>query len=61
MLATLWRVDDDASAVLLERCYRYLSQGRTTAEALRLAQLDLIASGRHPFYWAAYQLFGDSR
>jgi len=31
------------------------------AQVLRAAALELIRGGqfRHPFYWAAFQLFGD--
>jgi CHAT domain-containing protein len=42
--------------------YRALKAGKTKDEALRAAQLAQIRSKKpQPFYWAAFQLFGDWR
>jgi CHAT domain-containing protein len=38
--------------------YRHL-QTSSKSEACRLAQLDLIKTHPHPFYWAPFQLVGD--
>jgi CHAT domain-containing protein len=37
--------------------------GRSKDEALRAAQIEQIGSPDrpYPFYWAAFQLYGDSR
>ena len=74
--ATLWRVADQTTAALMERFYRYLRQGLAKDEALRQAQLDLIRGtievvgengnaerrdAAAPYYWAAFQLYGDWR
>lgn len=63
VLASLWRVDDKATADLMERFYRHLRAGQPKAEALRSAQLELLrGEGKDaaaPFFWAALQLFGD--
>ncbi len=64
VVASLWRVSDLSTTVLMKSFYRNLLQSRGPSEALRRAQLDLIQSqGRsrdisHPFYWAAFQLIG---
>lgn len=61
-LATLWFVDDAASAPLMAEFYRQLSVGNITkAEALRRAQLSLKQQRqyRHPIYWAPYVLVGN--
>jgi CHAT domain-containing protein len=60
VLASLWGVADESTAVLMKRFYGYLRKGRSKDEALRAAQRDLLR-GRyaHPFYWAAFQLNGD--
>ena len=63
-VATLWQVNDAASAQLVEQFYRHLPQpGVGKAEALRRAQLSLLQSTtidyHHPYYWAAYVLVGD--
>jgi len=40
--ASLWSVPDRSTALLMERFYGYLKQGRPEDEALRAAQIDLI-------------------
>ncbi|HYO13334.1 MAG TPA: CHAT domain-containing protein [Thermoanaerobaculia bacterium] len=44
MLASLWRVEDEATAELMHRFYHHLRVGKAKDEALRAAQLDLIRS-----------------
>ena len=66
--ATLWSVEDESTAELMERFYGYLlkhgndnNSAIDKSEALRLAQLDLIKHGEglsHPYYWAAFVLIG---
>jgi CHAT domain-containing protein/tetratricopeptide (TPR) repeat protein len=60
--ATLWRIDDAGAAALAERFYENL-RAQTPAEALAAAQRDLLATSRYarPFYWAGYQMIGESR
>ncbi len=61
-LATLWSVDDAATAELMNEFYRELANTTVTkAEALRRAQLKLIKNpqAQHPIYWAAYVLVGN--
>ncbi len=61
VLASLWRVEDKATAELMRRFYTYLKSGMTKDEALRHAQIDLIHSKDYsnPRDWAAFQLNGD--
>jgi CHAT domain-containing protein len=56
VVTSLWRVDDRATASLMERFYRNLADGQEGAEGLRRAKL---SDSRHPFYWAAFVLSGD--
>lgn len=61
-LATLWSVDDAATAELMSQFYQELANTQLTkAEALRRAQLKLIKNPQqqHPIYWAAYVLVGN--
>lgn len=60
-IATLWAVDDTATAALMNQFYTALSQGQTKAKALRHAQQQLIDSQsfNHPHYWAAFILIGN--
>ncbi len=61
-LATLWSVNDRATAELMGDFYReLLDQHLPKAEAVRQAQLSLLSDRlyRHPFYWAPYVLLGN--
>jgi CHAT domain-containing protein len=63
VLASLWEVNDASTAELMRRFYGHLQAGRSKAEALRRAQLELL---RHPatsppYLWAAFSLTGDWR
>ncbi|MEE9289197.1 MAG: CHAT domain-containing protein, partial [Bacteroidota bacterium] len=61
VVATLWVVEDEATAMLMERFYSYLKQGERKSRALQMAKLDLIRSGKSdPFYWAGFILIGDA-
>ena len=59
--ATLWAVNDEATALLMGQFYQELTNQGTKAEALRQAQLALLKNPwyRHPFYWAPYILVGN--
>ncbi len=60
VLASLWPVDDRATAALFQRFHAALSDGATPAEALRSAQLSMRQrkAWAHPAYWAGWQLWG---
>lgn len=63
VLASLWEVPDDCTAVLMAEFYRRLGEpGRSVAEALRLAQehVKQAEGGRwaSPEHWAAWTLWG---
>jgi CHAT domain-containing protein/Tfp pilus assembly protein PilF len=62
--ASLWRVQDRATAELMGRFYRaMLQEGKSPAAALREAQLAIRSDRRWraPYYWAAFVLQGDWR
>lgn len=62
IITSLWKVDDLATAVMVKRFYRYLSDGLSKAESLRRAQLVVRNSlDSHPSAWAAFGLTGDFR
>lgn len=64
VVASLWKVDDTATAALMKRFYRrILAEGLLPSAALRAAQLDMARQPRFedPSYWAAFQLHGDWR
>ena len=59
IVASLWKVDDEATAYLMTRFYGAL-KGTSKREALRLAQLETRKKYPHPYYWAAFQLTGEA-
>lgn len=60
VVASLWNVNDRATAILMERFYGNLKRMEKT-RALRDAQLALLRDPghSHSFYWAAFVLIGD--
>ena len=64
VVASLWKVDDEATGELMRRFYVGMLQGkRSPAAALRQAQLEMWQQDRWraPFYWAAFSLQGEWR
>ena len=62
VVASLWQVDDLATAELMKRCYRaMLKEGKRPSEALRLAQLEMLKQPRwsSPYFWAAFTIQGE--
>jgi len=59
VIASLWNVDDEATAFLMERFYIYLKADMGKGEALRQAQMDTREQYPSPYYWAAFVLTGD--
>lgn len=59
LIASLWTVDDLATAITVKRFYRFLQSGMNNAEALRAAQRFVRDHhNRHPAYWASMSLTG---
>lgn len=61
-VATLWSVDDEATALLMTNFYKELSNSQLTkAEALRRAQQVVLQNSQfsHPYYWSAFVLVGN--
>ncbi len=61
-VASLWLVNDQATAILIGDFYHHLRQGGLDkALALRRAQMDLMKDPRyrHPAYWAPFLLIGN--
>jgi CHAT domain-containing protein/Tfp pilus assembly protein PilF len=76
VVASLWSVADQATAELMTRFHRRYAAGLPKDEALRAAQIELIRGpiqittskdrtmtmdASAPFFWAAFELFGDRR
>jgi CHAT domain-containing protein len=60
-LASLWQIDDQATAVLIANFYQALRQGASRAKALQFAQTQWLQThpDGHPSYWAALILVGN--
>lgn len=64
ILTSLWKIDEQSSAKIIENFYGYLKKGLAKDEALQKAKLDYIASAQGrtiaPQYWAGLVLIGDT-
>ena len=58
IVASLWQVDDAATAELMVAFYRDL-QGTDKRDALRRAQIETRAKYPQPLFWAAFQEIGN--
>ena len=58
VVASHWEVDDEVTTELMLEFYRQIQGGQGRAEALRRARAALARSHPHPYYWAAFSLFG---
>lgn len=62
-IASLWQVDDQATAELIAQFYQNLNQGMGRAKALQAAQKSWLQkhsdARQHPGYWAALTLVGN--
>jgi CHAT domain-containing protein len=67
VVASLWQVNDRATAALMKRFYAgLLERGESPSRALASAQASLWAEAstsawRHPYFWSGFVLFGDWR
>jgi CHAT domain-containing protein/tetratricopeptide (TPR) repeat protein len=64
VVASLWSVEDQATAALMKELYQgMLAKGLTPAAALRAAQLSMWRGRRWrtPYYWGAFVLQGEWR
>lgn len=62
VVASLWKVDDEATAELMKRFYQgIVVEGLRPAAALRAAQVEMWKQPRfaEPYYWAAFMLQGE--
>jgi CHAT domain-containing protein len=63
VIASLWKVDDDASVTLMKTFYSRLLRGEDPGRALQGAQLEMLKKPQlsDPYYWAAFVLEGEYR
>lgn len=63
VMASLWSVEDESTRRLMNLFYARLAQGKGRAEALALAERQLLKQSdyAHPYFWAAFVLMGEWR
>jgi len=59
VVGSLWPVEDEEAAELLERFYRHLGRGDTVAGALTRAQRETLRAGAPAAAWAGWTVLGD--
>lgn len=63
VLGTLWAVEDESTASLMQQFYKHRGEQRkmSKAQALQEAQKVMLASEkwRHPYYWSGFVLMGN--
>lgn len=61
VLATLWKVNDKSTSILMADMYAQKVRGKNKIEALRQAQIDLKKKPEysHPYFWAPFILMGN--
>jgi CHAT domain-containing protein len=60
LVVSQWQVNDLSAARLMAAYYRHLLKGLPPAEALRRAQVELLSQRPfyHPYFWAAFAVWG---
>lgn len=64
VVVSLWSVDDEATSELMAKFYsRMMKDGLSPSSALRASQIEMLKQPRWqaPYYWAAFELQGESR
>jgi len=57
LVASLWRVDDESTALLFRRFHRERIRTGSAGGALANAQRSMARKGLHPFYWAGFTVW----
>jgi CHAT domain-containing protein len=58
VVASRWMVDSSYTSQFMEQFYLQLKQGNEPESALQAAAVAISAKDNHPYYWAAFSLFG---
>ncbi len=63
IIVTQWAIADKSSSALMNKFYKYLSEGNSVDIALQKAKIDYLETTdplmHHPYYWSGYVLVGD--
>lgn len=58
VVASRWKVDSSTTAVLMDSLYENLSTTHDVQRSLHIAAINLSRTKPHPYFWAAFSLFG---
>ncbi|MBM3462314.1 MAG: CHAT domain-containing protein [Armatimonadetes bacterium] len=61
VVASLWSVEDQSTRDLMVSFYTGLGQGMSRGKALQRAEVEMLRTRPHPFYWAPFVILGDWR
>lgn len=54
LIMSLWRVDDNATSLMMQTFYEHLLSGHSKREAFAIAQQAVKEKHPNPYYWAAF-------
>ena len=54
LVMSLWKVDDNATSLMMQTFYEQLLTGKTKREAFNLAQAAVREKYPEPYYWAGF-------
>ena len=61
VLMSLWEVEEKSAVTLAENFFKYRKEGKTKLESLTLARDEIRNAGyKHPFFWSAFILVGET-
>jgi CHAT domain-containing protein/tetratricopeptide (TPR) repeat protein len=58
VILSLWSVPSRETMTLMNRFYTLMAEGKSKAEALRQAKMEMMEKKPNPFYWGAFILVG---
>lgn len=54
LVMSLWKVDDNATSLMMQTFYEHLFSGKSKREAFKLAQATVKEKYPEPYYWASF-------
>ncbi|MCB0491625.1 MAG: CHAT domain-containing protein [Cyclobacteriaceae bacterium] len=58
LIMSLWKVDDEATQLLMSNFYSNWIKGGNKQKAFKQAQVQLMAKYKEPYYWGAFVMIG---
>ena len=58
LIMSLWKVDDEATQLLMSHFYSNWVKGGNKEKAFKQAQVQLMAKYKEPYYWGAFVMIG---